>query len=181
MVLCWLNSRSEKENRQRNHIPLFQCMPGKNVLLHFPSSKMSTIPAVLTAFAIKMTCGGVLGVHDVHFAGECTVLITWWWIPVYYWLRSLSRWYRSYLFGDVPVIIYFGLECITLCTNRKQLLPIRILIVLLDPTFYQYCGAATFLGGSGSGSPRFRSRLRLRPKLGRLRFKAKKGGSGSIH
>ena len=142
----------------------------------FPSSKMSTIPAVLTAFAIKMTCGGVLGVHDVHFAGECTVLITWWWIPVYYWLRSLSRWYRSYLFGDVPVISYFGLECITLC-NRKQLLPIRILIVLLDRTFYQHCGAGTFFGRL-----RLRKSAVLEPapaptEIGSAPVQGKKGGS----
>ena len=52
--------------------------------------------------------------------------------------------------------------------------------------YMQCCGAATFLGGSGSGSPRSWSRLRLRPNwVGygscSRQKKAAPGGSGSIH
>ena len=48
----------------------------------------------------------------------------------------------------------------------------------------QCCGAATFLGGSSSRSPRSRSQLRLRPTWvgsGSRQKKAAPGGSGSIH
>ena len=44
----------------------------------------------------------------------------------------------------------------------------------------QCCGAATFLGGSGSGCPRSRSLLRLWTKKKRLRLQAKKGGSRRV-
>ena len=59
------------------------------------------------------------------------------------------------------------------------------MVPVLKCTVIQCYGAATFLGGSGSGSPRSRlkkggSGSRLRPPKNRLRLQPKSGGSGTL-